>query len=154
MNNLITNGDFATQALEPWESNSQQPPVFEPVKDTTGAYGLRIEPSTEIRQLIGQTDPTPFRLKWQFSARIDSRAHLGAAVAMLFTARSGQKYYLDISVTHELTDDWQTFSHTGITEFPADHEGLYVQIISARKAGETGPSSAPVHVTGISASYQ
>ncbi|GAB7528167.1 hypothetical protein PS3A_05740 [Pseudomonas sp. 3A(2025)] len=152
MSNLIINGDFTDATLAPWISTSTQDPVFEPFDKSSRAYSLQLKPSTQIQQMNTATETRPFLLKWTFSARIDSRASLGASIVVLLTARAGFEYYFDTSVTHELTDQWQTFSYTGHQPFAEVNEGVNMQIICSRTFDGGGEISAPVQITGISLS--
>lgn len=156
--NLIKNGNFTTQTLSPWTSATIEKPSFEPYKGggTESGYSLLLTPSTDIQQKIEVSMPDKdFKLSWELDACIDSKASLGKWLFIIATARVDNKFFIDQVLFTELTHEWKKFKYQGTMNFPKDHEGLYLQVISARKVDGEGTSDSPIQIAniGLEASY-
>jgi len=148
---LIRNGSFIDGELAPWTTDIEAPLVFTPYKyGEKGAHSLLVPDSKSITQLIKSSSfPEQFKVNWEVTARVKSKAHFGTALFFLITTRVGNEYYIDNAYTSDLTDEWKTFKFPGVTTFPGINEGLYIQAISARKVTENGVFSAPMELTNL-----
>lgn len=154
---LIRNGSFIDGKLAPWTTNIETSPVFTPYKHgEKGAHSLLIPESSEsITQLIeGHSFPAQFKVNWEVTARVKSKAHSGTGLFFLITTRVGTEYYLDSAYTPDLTDEWKTFEFFGVSTFPGVNEGLYIQALNARKVTADGAFSAPMELTNLKMSFQ